>query len=248
MAGVSPAGGWLLTPDDGAALVPRPAVAWNAPDPAPGRPRRRPAAKRRFRWWLIPLSAVGLTLIAGVVFGFVGYSRFGAELVPAAPAPQVEVVEGVAYNYNYDYSGADLSGADLSGADLSGADFARANLTGVDFARANLSGADFTGAILSGADFTRANLTGADFTRDNLTGTDFTRANLSGADLSGADLTGARLDRANLSGADLSGADLGGARLDRANLSEADLTGALYNSETAWPDDFIVPPGAVKVD
>ena len=115
------------------------------------------------------------------------------------PFNREEVLELIAKgNQNklneYDFYGADLSGANLSGADLSGANLSGADLSGADLSGANLSGADLSGANLSGADLSGANLSGA---------------NLSGADLSGADLSGA-----NLSGADLRSANLLNVRYD----------------------------------
>ena len=72
-------------------------------------------------------------------------------------------------------------------------DFYGANLSGANLRSANLSGAD-----LSGANLRSANLSGANLRSANLSGANLRSANLSGADLSGADLSGANLSGANL--------------------------------------------------
>ena len=100
------------------------------------------------------------------------------------PFNREEVLELIAKgNQNklneYDFYGADLSGANLRSANLSGADLSGANLRSANLSGANLSGANLSGANLSGADLSGANLRSAD---------------LSGADLSGANLLNVRYD------------------------------------------------------
>lgn len=146
----------------------------------------------------------------------------------------------------FDFSEADLIGAELSdinlsGANLSGANLYRANLSGANLNQANLSRAYLTEANFTGACLTRAYLTGANLSEADLTGADLSGANFSGVylsrtkliglDLSGLDFTraylmGTYLTGANLSDADLSGADIIGADLSGTNLSDADLSGA----------------------
>ena len=157
------------------------------------------------------------------------------------PFNREEVLELIAKgNQNklneYDFYGADLSGANLRSADLSGANLRSADLSGADLSganlrSANLRSADLSGADLSGADLRSANLRSADLRSADLSGANLRSANLrsadlSGADLSGADLSGANLRSANLRSADLSGADLSGANLRSANLRSANLRSA----------------------
>jgi hypothetical protein len=145
------------------------------------------------------------------------------------PFNREEVLELIAKgNQNklneYDFYGADLSGANLRSADLSGA-----NLRSADLRSANLSGADLSGANLRSANLSGANLRSADLRSANLSGADLSGANLRSANLSGANLRSADLRSANLSGADLSGANL-----RSANLSGADLLNVRYDECTGF--------------
>jgi len=110
------------------------------------------------------------------------------------PFNREEVLELIAKgNQNklneYDFYGADLSGANLRSADLSGA-----NLRSADLRSANLSGADLSGANLRSANLSGANLRSADLRSANLSGADLSGANLRSANLSGADLLNVRYD------------------------------------------------------
>ena len=89
------------------------------------------------------------------------------------PFNREEVLELIAKgNQNklneYDFYGANLSGADLRSANLSGADLRSADLSGANLSGANLSGADLRSADLSGANLSGANLSGADLRSANL--------------------------------------------------------------------------------
>ena len=105
------------------------------------------------------------------------------------PFNREEVLELIAKgNQNklneYDFYGADLSGANLRSADLRSADLSGANLRSADLSGANLRSADLRSADLSGANLRSADLSGA-----NLSG-----ANLRSADLRSADLLNVRYD------------------------------------------------------
>ena len=115
------------------------------------------------------------------------------------PFNREEVLELIAKgNQNklneYDFYGANLSGANLRSANLSGANLRSANLSGANLRSANLSGADLSGADLSGANLRSANLSGADLSGANLSGADLSGANLRSANLRSADLLNVRYD------------------------------------------------------
>jgi Pentapeptide repeats (8 copies) len=98
------------------------------------------------------------------------------------------------------YPGIDLAGcfvfdfnANFSEANLSGANFISGIIDGDNFTNANLAGASFIG-VLNGAapaNFTNANLTGANFAGALLASSNFTNANLSGVNFSGVAGSGA---------------------------------------------------------
>jgi serine/threonine protein kinase len=97
------------------------------------------------------------------------------------------------------------------------------NLRAVDLSRARLVGIDFSEAILDRSQFVNSDLSAANF-QD---------ASLKSCNLTGANLTGAKL-----SGADLQGANLQGANLSSCQLESVVWSNAIYNSKTAWPDNF----------
>ncbi|MEE0617863.1 MAG: pentapeptide repeat-containing protein [Intestinibacter bartlettii] len=150
------------------------------------------------------------------------------------PFNREEVLELIAKgNQNklneYDFYGADLSGANLRSANLSGANLRSANLSGAD-----LSGANLRSANLSGANLRSANLSGANLRSANLRSADLRSADLSGANLRSANLRSADLSGANLRSANLSGADLSGANLRSADLSGANLLNVRYDECTGF--------------
>ena len=115
------------------------------------------------------------------------------------PFNREEVLELIAKgNQNklneYDFYGANLSGANLRSANLRSADLSGANLRSADLSGANLSGADLSGANLRSANLSGANLRSANLRSANLRSADLSGANLSGANLSGADLLNVRYD------------------------------------------------------
>ena len=110
------------------------------------------------------------------------------------PFNREEVLELIAKgNQNklneYDFYGANLSGANLRSANLSGA-----NLSGADLRSANLSGANLRSADLRSANLSGANLSGADLRSANLSGANLRSADLRSANLSGANLLNVRYD------------------------------------------------------
>ena len=108
------------------------------------------------------------------------------------------------------------------------------SLGGANLVRANLEEAELWGANLQRARLVRANLQ---------------EANLGEADLQEADLTRANLQEAKLWGANLQEADLRWADLSTAqHLETAKLDGAKANSETQWPEGFLVPDTVVMVE
>lgn len=131
-----------------------------------------------------------------------------------------------------------LRGADLGEANLRGAYLDDANLYRADLKHANLQGATLMGANLQGGLMAVANLEEALLMRANLQGASLTGTNLQGADLEDANLREASLAFANLQQADLSTAH---------NLDLARLDGARANSETKWPEGFMVPHTVMMV-
>jgi uncharacterized protein YjbI with pentapeptide repeats len=93
---------------------------------------------------------------------------------------------------------ADVASSDLERRSLSGYDFSYANLSGAQLQGVYLRDANFHQAILAGADLTDAHLEGANFCRTDLYETNFTRARLNGANLQGVQLA-----KTILAGADL---------------------------------------------
>lgn len=140
-----------------------------------------------------------------------------------------------------------LLGFDFSWAQLDGAE-----LPATDLNAANLSYADFSGAVLSNAKIMSSNLRAANFENAVLFFARMDRSFLAGADFTGASLNSASLREVNLSQAilhetDLTDVDLRGANLFRAELVDTQLTGADFSgvdmSDTdmsgawAWADD-----------
>jgi len=165
-----------------------------------------------------------LDMLGGLVMG-ASYEAL-AGIVPSHPitppgnyeGAQLARVSMVGFTlWDFDFSQADLSGADASHADLAWASLEHTRLVGTD---------------LSYSDLTGANLTGADLSDARLSGADMTRANLRDAVLTGADLSGAYLAVANLAGADLTD----------ANLDNVTMIGVRYDEFTRWPDGFVPPP------
>jgi uncharacterized protein YjbI with pentapeptide repeats len=164
-----------------------------------------------------------------------------------------------------DFSGADFSGADLSGLDLSGTDFSGANLNNANLYEANFDSASLNGTNLQGvnlkeAELMLATLVNADLRAADLESAGLVETNLSGTNLSGANLSRAYLQKANLRSykritsefeADSKRGksevvvfqSLSGATLSGANFNETQ-----YDDDTVWPEGFLPPQEAVKVD
>jgi uncharacterized protein YjbI with pentapeptide repeats len=130
----------------------------------------------------------------------------------------------------------DLRGIDLSYTDLAGANLRKADLGGAELQGANLSGATLNCADLQFADLFRADLSGANLLNANLKSAVLGYVNFSDADLRKADLRFSALE-----GATLQGAFLHGANLQNIGLSDVDLSNAIYNANTRWPQNFVIP-------
>jgi uncharacterized protein YjbI with pentapeptide repeats len=134
-----------------------------------------------------------------------------------------------------------LEGANLNSANLSGSTFLGADLTGANLSNSKLHGAMLIGADLSGTDLRGADLTGAVLTMPFPNGADRDYyQNLSGneliAELAKTDVLKALYDPEIL--------ELNEVRL-KPLLNDAKLQGTIYDSNTTWPEGFIVPPSAV---
>lgn len=125
----------------------------------------------------------------------------------------------------FDFSKAQLAGADLSGLDLRQTRWGGAQLSGTNFQDANLDGAlGLNGAaqtVLKGALFNRASVRFVDFSSARLNGASFTRADLEGTDFGNADLS-----------ADPDAPSGTAASFDNAHLRNVSLAGATLNSVT----------------
>lgn len=106
----------------------------------------------------------------------------------------------------------------------------------------SLRGADLQDANLQGADLLGASLTSAKYDATTRWPVGFDYRN------TGAIGPGANLQGVNLQGAILRGVILYGADLRGANLRDADLQDALYDSSTIWPEGYIPPAEAIRVD
>jgi uncharacterized protein YjbI with pentapeptide repeats len=151
-----------------------------------------------------------------------------------------------------DYHDQDLKGHDFSNASLNGANFSDAILTSAKFNKASLKKANFKGANLTSTSFPNADLTEADFREATMIGNycegaNFSKANFEGVTFSlnfGCIYRGANLKMCKISGIgdtrqDFSGADMRGANLRAVTtLATARLKGAIYDEDTAFPDDF----------
>lgn len=174
-----------------------------------------------------------------------------ANLVVAAPSPELEAERGMQAAWREVGSGINLRARDLRFADLSGSD-----LSGAD-----LRGADLHGAVLAGAKLVAVQV--GDIPEDDVSeclfglktldsaGQVYCRTRLSGADLSTADLRGAEGWKAELRSANLSGANLEGARLEHSTLTGAILKSARLSKAVLWGADLraavmlgVVAPGA----
>ena len=108
---------------------------------------------------------------------------------------------------------ADLTDFEFAGADMSGAWLSHANFTGSNFCKYdhNAKGftAKFTGALLDNANLSDTCLIGIDFSNLQLTQVDFSNSHLENADFSNsrvtnAEFSGARLDETIFDGTDIS--------------------------------------------
>jgi len=136
----------------------------------------------------------------------------------------------------FDFSKANLLGANFVGSSLLKASFDEGDLRAAKFAKTNLAGARFRGSDCTGADFSDACLAHADlqdacFIGANLQNADLSHTDLANADFEGANLSGAIFNRANLSGASFQGAILTGAvlcgtQINESTVQDADLRGA----------------------
>jgi uncharacterized protein YjbI with pentapeptide repeats len=129
----------------------------------------------------------------------------------------------------FNFSNADLNGANFSGANLSHTRFNRSNLSGSNLICANLNDADLSDADLSGSNLNNADLSDANLSGANLNGTILDHSKLVGTNLIMAKLSRALLRSVDLSKADLNWANLSYARLDQSNLSECNLDWANLN-------------------
>jgi hypothetical protein len=100
------------------------------------------------------------------------------------------------------------------------------SLLGLDLVGADLHDLDFRGRLLSALDLHRANLRGANLAHVRMTGVNLAGANLTDAILSGANLSYAALGRADLTRAKLDGAVLVDAILTGAHGADVDCSGA----------------------
>lgn len=154
------------------------------------------------------------------------------------------------------------AGKDFHDKDLTSKAFIKGSLDGADFTGAVVSKADFTGASLKGAIFKGATVANTFFNTADLTGADmrgatgdasFTGANLNAANFEGftfrlnqpgekANCRDAIFRNAKLSGylpgLDFTGADFSGANLRGVKFERSILKGAIYDADTAFPEDF----------
>jgi hypothetical protein len=119
------------------------------------------------------------------------------------------------------------------------------DLRGVTLSGLELKSADLRGAQLDYVDTRVPVKEGVQTKQTDLSGADLRDASLRCANLEGTDLTGAKLQRADLRDAILTGYE---DNQHPATLTEAKLTDARYNSQTQWPDDFILPATMKKDD
>ncbi|MFP3897405.1 MAG: pentapeptide repeat-containing protein [Anaerolineales bacterium] len=161
-------------------------------------------------------------------------------------------------NLNYaDLTAADLMYANLRGAQLYGTMTEEAWFMSCDLQKARI-GTDFINVDLAMADFRNAETTWSSFEECNLTTCDFRGADLSKTSFRGSRLIDADMRRVNLSRSSLVGADLSFAKLNESVLLDCDLRGATlkntdlysctYNTNTLWPEGFVVPSQTIRID
>lgn len=159
-------------------------------------------------------------------------ARYNAKLRTEAFRESVEYLKRI--DRDLDFTGG-LLGEKIN---LTGKDLYSINCQGADLRESNLSEVIAKKSNFSDCDFFYANLTGADFTESNFQKTILGKANLSKSNLTNADLSQATLWDTNLDQANMSGVNLCGASLRNVDLSNVDLSNAIYDRNTAWPENF----------
>ena len=116
-----------------------------------------------------------------------------------------------------DFRDIKISGADLTKVDLSGCDFSKSEIENADFKESDLSSVNFSHSTISESNFSEVMLEGSFFNHSVLVKNDFSATDLTGINICGADLTGTDLSLCK-------------------NLMQS-----LYDGETIWPDDELLP-------
>ncbi len=172
--------------------------------------------------------AIGLTALAGTLFGKTGALLVGGEALASvvlavailAVSPDRGLVIGIVALVGVGAVFAGLAWAPTfhrpariaasSSTSTQTVDWQWQTITQGMARRTNFSGADLEHANLDGLQLAHKNFAGADANGASFRGSQLEDANLRGASLQGACLVGANLTGADLTGADFSGADVAG--------------------------------------
>ena len=135
-------------------------------------------------------------------------------------------------------AGKDLHGLDLSGCHIFGdnerddefePDFSGCNLSGANFSACFIGGVLFRGAILDGATFRDANFEYTNFCRARGRGVDFSLVSTSGARFNDAVLPESTWDQASIWKTDFFATDFSNARMTNIETARGDFHGACFD-------------------
>lgn len=121
----------------------------------------------------------------------------------------------------------DLSEIDLKDIKISGANLTKVDLTGSDLSKSEIESTDFKESDLSSVNFSHSTITESNFSDVILEGSFFNHTNLNECDFSAADFNGVNICAADMMGTDLS-------------LCK-NLMQSVYDGETIWPEDDLLP-------
>jgi uncharacterized protein YjbI with pentapeptide repeats len=174
-----------------------------------------------------------------------GADLTGADLTKALVSGSLQDVtleNAILEKANFSFSGKIAS---LKGANLKGTSFRSPGLQArvADYRSENLrvgslENIDVSGVAAQRASFVALRMAGANFSSTDLEQARFQFLNLDRASFRGANLQGASFCEADLSDADFANADLRRASFLSVKLDGVRLDGAVFDSETAWPEDF----------
>lgn len=121
----------------------------------------------------------------------------------------------------------DLTESDLNNINLNGVNFSRVDLTGSDLSKSELESIDFNYSDLSSVNFSHTSIVESNFAETVLEGSLFNNATVVKSDFTEVDFNGI-----NTCGADFTDADL--------SLTK-NLNQSVYDGETIWPDNDLLP-------